>query len=93
MGMICEKCNSEMALRSGINGDFFFCHNQRSCGQKTITKVDNTSLTSSIRTQNIQRYQVRQSRLSKKEKDADFYWGGETMMQDISFGELGGACN
>ena len=93
MEMICEKCTSEMILRSSVNGDFFFCPNQRSCGQKTITKVDNSSLSTSFRTQSIQSHQLRQGRLSKKDKDAEFYWKGEMMMQDIAFGELGGGCD
>ena len=28
---------------------------------------------------------------SKEERDADFFWEGEEMMDDIDFGELGGA--
>lgn len=35
--MICEKCNSDMKLRSGVHGDFWFCPKQKSCGQKTIS--------------------------------------------------------
>lgn len=35
--MICEKCNTEMPLREGKFGKFYFCPNQHVCKTKTIT--------------------------------------------------------
>ena len=36
--MKCPKCNKKMKLRDGEFGEFYFCENQRKCGQKTISK-------------------------------------------------------
>lgn len=36
--MLCLKCNTEMKLRNGKFGEFYFCPNQHRCGAKTITK-------------------------------------------------------
>jgi ssDNA-binding Zn-finger/Zn-ribbon topoisomerase 1 len=91
--MNCEKCRIEMQKRSGRYGDFFFCPNSRICGQKTITAIDNSNINSSFRTQAVSSYQKRQSRLSKSDRDAEFYVKGEQMMEDIEFGELGGCCD
>lgn len=35
--MKCPKCDQVMLLRTGKYGEFYFCLNQKECGQKTIT--------------------------------------------------------
>ena len=36
--MKCTQCNTEMQVRDGRFGQFYFCPNQLECGQKTISK-------------------------------------------------------
>lgn len=36
--MKCGCCDNDMILRNGKFGEFYFCPNQKVCGQKTITK-------------------------------------------------------
>ena len=79
-----------MQERNGRYGDFHFCPNQATCGQKPLTKVNLESVNSFFRTKAIQGYQERKSKMSKSDKDAQFWWEGEHMMEDITFGELGG---
>lgn len=35
--MTCPKCDQVMLLRTGKYGEFYFCMNQKECGQKTIS--------------------------------------------------------
>ena len=37
--MKCPSCNGEMKERKGIYGNFLFCPQQATCGQKTISEA------------------------------------------------------
>lgn len=39
----CKCCDNDMILRDGKFGKFYFCPNQKVCGQKTITYDDGSS--------------------------------------------------
>jgi ssDNA-binding Zn-finger/Zn-ribbon topoisomerase 1 len=92
--MQCPSCNTEMGIRAGPHGSFYYCPSQykkggEKCSQSTITKIDPSSVDTYYRSQSIQRRQISQSGRSREERASDFYWEGEAMMEDIQFGELG----
>ena len=44
-----------------------------------------------FRKQRQDEYTKSKDKRSKEERDADFFWEGQEMMDDIDFGDLGGA--
>lgn len=48
--MLCLKCNTEMKVRGGKFGEFYYCPDQHRCGAKTITKNVETPFSEELET-------------------------------------------